>query len=192
MRQSGLAIWSDEKAKVWMDPKAMERNTVVVASAPLYLSFSWQPSICFPRQPFPAVLSIQVLPLELAAYPSQDLIRSGESEHRIPCKVQTSDSGEPVRHVSSTEAAQREECALSWCTWIKANRAQKRDPTERSESSSFCAVGGWGMFSDTQLSTMGRGSALLERFEWEGSGIKDNSGTNVSNQHSVHLKLPQH
>lgn len=154
MRQSGLAIWSDEKARAWMDPKARERNTVVVASAPIYLSFSWQPSICFSRQPFPAVLSIQVLPLELAAYPLQDLIRSGKSEHWIPCKVQTSDSGEPVRYVNSTEAAEREECA-----WIKANRAQKKDPTEWSETSSFCAVGGWGMFSDTQLSTMGRGSA---------------------------------
>lgn len=33
MSQSCLAIWSDEKAGAWMNPKAMEWNTVVAASA---------------------------------------------------------------------------------------------------------------------------------------------------------------
>lgn len=41
----------------------------------------------------------------------------------------------------------------------RPTRAQKRDPTEWSETSSLCAVGSWGMFSDSQLSTMWRGSA---------------------------------
>ena len=71
-------------------PKAMERNCdYSFCPAPIHLRLATFPII--PGQPSPDILSIQVLPLELAPHPSLDL-RPGESDHRLPLDTgQTSD-----------------------------------------------------------------------------------------------------
>lgn len=122
--QSCLTILSDERAWV-RGPKEMERNCDdSFCTASIYLSLATFP--IFPRQPFPDILSIQVLPLELAPYPSPDL-RSGESEPRLPPNPGMTSDPAGLWDVRQLHWGhwEREECALSWWTWIKANRTKE-------------------------------------------------------------------
>lgn len=157
MSQSCLAIWSDEKARAWIDPKTVEWNTVVVASAQhlfvfflaTFHMFLWATLPCHAFNPGAST--------RIGCIPS--------ARYQVWRITLNPSQGSDLWPRRAWEI-----CGFSWGCWERGmcsflmdlnqgQRAQKREPTEWPETSSFCAVGGGGMFSDTQLSTMWRGSA---------------------------------